>query len=314
MDDIKVDSRTTETEIIDGETRVVEVTKYNALSWFLSKRNRIIVVVLLIIFLVLMFLTLGFISVLLPAIIKELTTKRHIEKAYRSTRVGEVWVFEPMHQISRELFRDASDRGVLDAAKKFYEFMGKSLMSVIVERYGYFEYDFIELIDSFAKYENSNEFISIHPDPKDDKKAVVLRGKEYVPEPRLDFVLAVFNKAVERDHREHPSMATYSWNENYEIMEIFLPHIIYLALLFKLRSLMGKILKILSPYNRADTYKFLEIYWFVLYELNLFIGDSGDKKKIKEIGDELAEARKRRGGAWWGRTKQIEKAVRRLGI
>lgn len=317
MDSIKIDSKTTETKIIDGKPHVIEVTKYNTLSWLLNKRNRIIVIVLLIVFLILMFLTLGLVSVLLPAIIKELTTKKYVKKVMFSSGknaeilkiLGEAddgkrpfgWL--TLYELAHEMGTIPNHTVVLNVGRKFYEFMGKTIMSNIIDTFGYFETDFIKLFDMLAEYDSADEFSGFGFKSEPHPHFFLNDMKE---DTRLGIIFEIIRTLINNWKKKNPmtrtaeDIASYMFSEGGgTLKDRFMNKIFYLAFLFKLRDVMRGILDNKNSYNRADTYKFLEIYWFVLYELKLFVGNSGDRGKIKEINDELKGVGKYRAGKYW---------------
>lgn len=77
----KIDAQTIEPIIIDGKEYIKVTTKYNAASWFLNKKNKVIIAVLIILAVIATICTLGIILGFSGIIIKSITTRVQIKSA-----------------------------------------------------------------------------------------------------------------------------------------------------------------------------------------------------------------------------------------
>lgn len=82
-DGTKIDAQTVEPIIINGKEYVKVTTKYNAASWFLNKKNKIIVTILIILAVIAVICTLGIILGFFGIIVRSITTRVQIKAAAR---------------------------------------------------------------------------------------------------------------------------------------------------------------------------------------------------------------------------------------
>lgn len=129
----KIDSQTTETVVIDGVSYTETTTKYNALSWFLNKKNRLLVVLFVIAIILAAVFTLGFIFIFLGIIIRNITTSKQ-----RKLVIGKLGgekssdIANELYGMAKSLEENIDLKTVAEIAYKFYKYSDSGILNFII--------------------------------------------------------------------------------------------------------------------------------------------------------------------------------------